>query len=125
MSGSVGWRLWGITRGWGQLGWEKAGWGPHAPWKVSCHLCYPYPIAVRRYGPFWVATTLIFVTAASGNLSSYISYRKALSTSPPSPRPPGPPGSVAVPAPPSASADTAAQWYADSTKVWIGGHVGI
>ncbi|EFN54309.1 hypothetical protein CHLNCDRAFT_24956, partial [Chlorella variabilis] len=26
------------------------------------------------YGPFWVASTLIFVTAATGNLASYINY---------------------------------------------------
>ena len=34
----------------------------------------PRPLPCR-YGPFWVATTLIFVTAASGNLSSYLAYR--------------------------------------------------
>ena len=27
------------------------------------------PLPSFSYGPFWVATTLIFVTAASGNLS--------------------------------------------------------
>ncbi len=28
----------------------------------------------RRYGPFWVATTLIFVSAVTGNYASYLSY---------------------------------------------------
>ena len=71
-----------------------------------------------RYGPFWVATTLIFVTAASGNLSSYIAYRKEIDTAPPPMMPPGPPGSTAKPSPPSSSSVTAQQWFADSTKVW-------
>ena len=52
------------------------------PASVQSALCHS-PIINRpatlntppRYGPFWVATTLIFVTAASGNLSSYLAYR--------------------------------------------------
>lgn len=36
------------------------------------HCCLPH--LPRRYGPFWVASTLIFVTAATGNLASYINY---------------------------------------------------
>jgi succinate-acetate transporter protein len=30
--------------------------------------------AWRRYGPFWIATTLVFVTAVTGNYASYVSY---------------------------------------------------
>ena len=33
-------------------------------------------LLVRRYGPFWVATTLVFVIAATGNYANYVSYRK-------------------------------------------------
>ncbi len=29
-----------------------------------------------RYGPFWVATTLIFVSAVTGNYASYVDFRK-------------------------------------------------
>jgi len=29
-----------------------------------------------RYGPFWVATTLVFVIAATGNYANYVSYKK-------------------------------------------------
>lgn len=28
-----------------------------------------------RYGPFWIATTLVFVSAVTGNYASYLSYR--------------------------------------------------
>ena len=31
---------------------------------------------VHRYGPFWVATTLVFVIAATGNYANYVSYKK-------------------------------------------------
>jgi len=31
------------------------------------------------YGPFWVATTVIFITAVTGNLNDYITHRKNLS----------------------------------------------
>lgn len=34
-----------------------------------------------RYGPFWVATTLIFVSAVTGNYASYISYKHSHSGS--------------------------------------------
>lgn len=37
--------------------------------KPASHLC-------RRYGPFWVASTLIFVTAATGNYASYIDWKR-------------------------------------------------
>lgn len=33
-------------------------------------------LPVRRYGPFWVATTLVFVIAATGNYANYVSYKK-------------------------------------------------
>lgn len=31
-------------------------------------------VARTRYGPFWIATTLVFVTAVTGNYASYVSY---------------------------------------------------
>lgn len=36
----------------------------------------PPLVPACRYGPFWVASTLIFVTAATGNLASYISWQR-------------------------------------------------
>ena len=33
-------------------------------------------LCVCRYGPFWVATTLVFVIAATGNYANYVSYKK-------------------------------------------------
>ena len=30
----------------------------------------------RRYGPFWIATTLVFVTAVTGNYASYVSHNR-------------------------------------------------
>ena len=32
-------------------------------------------MVLGRYGPFWVATTLVFVSAVTGNYASYISYK--------------------------------------------------
>ncbi len=32
-------------------------------------------LLVLRYGPFWIATTLVFVTAVTGNYASYVSYK--------------------------------------------------
>jgi hypothetical protein len=29
-----------------------------------------------RYGPFWIATTLVFLSAVFGNLSNYISWKR-------------------------------------------------
>ena len=29
-----------------------------------------------RYGPFWIATTLVFVTAVTGNYASYVSHNR-------------------------------------------------
>ena len=34
-----------------------------------------YHMHARRYGPFWIATTLVFVSAVTGNYASYLSYR--------------------------------------------------
>ncbi|GIL46113.1 hypothetical protein Vafri_3174 [Volvox africanus] len=39
------------------------------------------------YGPFWTATTLIFVTAVVGNFVDYIQWRKDSRAPPPSPSP--------------------------------------
>lgn len=49
-----------------------------------------------RYGPFWIATTLIFVSAVTGNYASYLSYRR------------------------NHSGEAAGQqvWYYDINKVW-------
>ena len=33
-------------------------------------------IVVRRYGPFWIATTLVFVPAVTGNYASYVSHNR-------------------------------------------------
>ena len=38
------------------------------------------PRAHRRYGPFWIAATLVFIAAAAGNLSSYLAYVKLAGT---------------------------------------------
>ena len=51
-----------------------------------------------RYGPFWIATTLIFVTAAAGNFSSYIAWKQQHEGEAESGVNPG-------------------QWFADTTKV--------
>ena len=50
-----------------------------------------------RYGPFWVATTLIFVSAATGNYASYIEYNRHH---------------------PAGSEDVKG-WYYDAKKVWL------
>lgn len=41
--------------------------------RVPTRLPAPWPLPCR-YGPFWVASTLIFVTAAAGNCASYIDW---------------------------------------------------
>lgn len=76
----------------------------------------PPTFTTRSYGPFWVATTLVFVTAAAGNLYSYVNYRKSSSSSPP----PADANSTAVPAPSGGTSPTDVvtnQWFADPTKV--------
>lgn len=35
-----------------------------------------------RYGPFWIAATLVFIAAAAGNLSSYLAYLRLAGTTP-------------------------------------------
>ncbi len=35
-----------------------------------------------RYGPFWIAATLVFIAAATGNLASYLAYLNQLSAEP-------------------------------------------
>eukprot|EP00798_Chlamydomonas_sp_ICE-L_P024814 gene24814-10462_t len=57
------------------------------------------------YGPFWVATTLIFITAVSGNFSAYLQFRSEQNKGFP------PPSGL------NASADIVPiEWYNDSTK---------
>ena len=54
-----------------------------APWQICpilfCHVCGrdSHTSLTARYGPFWVATTLVFVTAVTGNYANYVSYRKS------------------------------------------------
>lgn len=31
---------------------------------------------IRSYGPFWVCTTLVFVTAVAGNYAHFLEWRK-------------------------------------------------
>ena len=31
---------------------------------------------VSRYGPFWISTTLVFVSAVTGNYANYVSYKR-------------------------------------------------
>ncbi len=62
-----------------------------APWRAMA-------VVARRYGPFWIATTLIFVTAVAGNYAQYLEWRRERNTSP-SPPPPGPPGNSTAPVP--------------------------
>lgn len=49
----------------------------------------------RRYGPFWIASTLVFVSAAAGNYANYIAYHRSH----------------------SADEHTASGWYYDVDKV--------
>ena len=63
------------------------------------------------YGPFWIASTLVFVSAAAGNTASYIAYRKASS-----------PHGDTPPAPSDPSTPTTG-WYYDVDKV--GGSMGL
>ena len=39
----------------------------------------------RSYGPFWIAATLVFIAAATGNLSSYLAYLRVASATPDTP----------------------------------------
>jgi hypothetical protein len=88
-------------------------------------------ITLARYGPFWAATTLVFITAVAGNFVSWLAWRKNNSMSPPPP-PAGVPSPVPSPSP--ALADSGAsdlvnvgrlllskmaqdQWFTDYTKV--------
>mmetsp|Transcript_7301 Transcript_7301/g.15949 ORF Transcript_7301/g.15949 Transcript_7301/m.15949 type:complete len:386 (-) Transcript_7301:351-1508(-) len=63
------------------------------------------------YGPFWVATTLVVVTAVSGNFSSYVSWW--WNHDDVSPSPPAPPDSSA---PPPSNDE---KWVADMTQMAI------
>ncbi|GFH21390.1 Yip1 domain-containing protein [Haematococcus lacustris] len=75
------------------------------------------------YGPFWIATTLIFVTAVAGNYANYIEFKRSM-VSPPPPLmlPPAPANSTApsaspavVPAAVPSMAES--QWFTDYTKL--------
>ncbi|GLC34136.1 hypothetical protein PLESTB_000841300 [Pleodorina starrii] len=76
------------------------------------------------YGPFWTATTLIFITAVVGNFVDYMHWRKETRSSPspspsPSPLASSPPPSGVVPGRHLlAAADfTDNQWFTDYTKL--------
>lgn len=58
------------------------------------------------YGPFWIASTLVFVSAAAGNTASYIAYHRSSSSTPP-----------------PAGGGHATGWYYDVDKV--GGSMGL
>ena len=59
-----------------------------------------------RYGPFWIATTLIFVTAAAGNFSSYIAWKQQHEGE-------------------AVSGVNPGQWFADTTKVRLSSRDGM
>lgn len=52
-----------------------------------------------RYGPFWIATTLVFLSAVAGNYASYVSYRRTHAQAP--------------------SGSDAPAWYYDIDKVCL------
>lgn len=68
----------------------------------------PYPptcpplLLLLRYGPFWVASTLVFVSAVTGNCASYLAWRRAHGGD---------------------AASSASVWYGDINKV--GGSMGL
>ena len=47
----------------------------------ACAAAHATPLHTR-YGPFWIAATLVFIAAAAGNLSSYLAYVKLAGTTP-------------------------------------------
>jgi hypothetical protein len=64
------------------------------------------------YGPFWVASTLVFVSAAAGNLASYFAFQQAAAAAAAGG------GAAPAPADPSgAPAPPAAAWYYDVDRV--------
>ena len=68
------------------------------------------------YGPFWIASTLVFVSAAAGNTASYIAYRGSSSSS-------------SGDAPPVEDGNVSG-WYYDVDKVYASlglfyGYVGV
>lgn len=65
------------------------------------------------YGPFWVATTLVFFTAVAGNFGNYIDWRMTR----PSPPPPSPPNSTLSPPPAAHTKGLENQWFTDYTKL--------
>jgi hypothetical protein len=61
-----------------------------------------------RYGPFWIATTLVFVSAVTGNYANWVTFRSKEAAAPP---PPMAPGGGVMPH----GSDKA--WYYDINKV--------
>ncbi|GFH10679.1 Yip1 domain-containing protein, partial [Haematococcus lacustris] len=49
------------------------------------------------YGPFWIATTLIFVTAVAGNYANYIEFKRSMVSPPPPLMPPPVPANSTAP----------------------------
>ena len=76
--------------------------------------------ALGRYGPFWVATTLIFTSTVSGNYANYLSYKRDEAAAA---------GAAGAPSPSGAAAPAGDQkvWYYDINKVRrrYGGHPSI
>ena len=63
-----------------------------------------------RYGPFWVATTLIFTSTVSGNYANYLSYKRDEAAAAAA-------SAGAAPSPSAASGGDQKVWYYDINKV--------
>jgi hypothetical protein len=68
------------------------------------------------YGPFWIATTLIFVTAVAGNYADFIAWRLAEGSALPLPDP-GAGNTTSNSTDASGTSPATQQWYTDYTKL--------
>lgn len=90
-------------------------WSAHA-------LCSPPPPHAHTdmYGPFWIATTLVFVTGVCGNYADFVAWRlaEAGAASSGAPIDPAAAGnSTVVPSPAPGTDPLGMQWYADYAKM--------
>lgn len=72
------------------------------------------------YGPFWVATTLIFVTAVAGNYAEYIAWNRGAGAAGRSSGGDGSSSTAPIPAPGGDSSGGSIadmQWYTDYAKM--------
>ncbi|KAL6762784.1 hypothetical protein V8C86DRAFT_2510863 [Haematococcus lacustris] len=75
------------------------------------------------YGPFWIATTLIFVTAVAGNYANYIEFKRSMVSPPPPLMPPPAPANSTAPSaspavvPAAVPSMAESQWFTDYTKL--------